>query len=103
MCTRSQRANPILGCIKTNVASRSREGILPLSSTVVRPHVEYCIQLWSHQHKKDMDLLEGVHRRAMKMTRRLELLSYADRLRELGLFSLEKRRLWGDLLQPFST
>ncbi|PKU41854.1 hypothetical protein llap_7853 [Limosa lapponica baueri] len=96
-----QVASCILGCIKTSMASRSREVILSLSLALVRPHWEYCVQLWGSQHKKDMDLLERVQQRATKMIRGLEHLSYEDRLRDLEFFSLEKRRIQGDHTAAF--
>ncbi|PKU35918.1 hypothetical protein llap_13777 [Limosa lapponica baueri] len=62
----AQKANHILGHSKRSVASRLREVILPLYSALMRPHLEYCVQLWSPEHRNDM---ERVQQRATKMMR----------------------------------
>ena len=93
----------MLGCIKTGVASREREGIVPLCSAPGGPHLQYCVQAWGCEHRKDVELLEWVQRGTEMLRGPLRWsegwsTSYGGRWRELGLFSLEKRRLRGDLI-----
>ena len=63
--------------------------------------LEHCVQAWGPHYRKDVELWEWVQRRATKMIRRLEHLSYGERLSKLGLFRLEKRRLQADLIVAF--
>ena len=86
----------IIGLIRRNIVYNEKELIIPLYKTIVRSHLEYCIQAWRPYRKKDIDILERQQRRATEIIQKLRNISYEMRLKECGLTTLETRILRGD-------
>ena len=97
----SKKANKMLGFIARNFDYKTPDVISKLYTSLVRPHLEYCVQHWSPNLIKDINKLERVQRRATKMIPSLRNLPYEERLKKLNMFSLQKRRLRGDLIEVF--
>ena len=95
------KANSMLGIINRVVLYKSSEVISKLYRSYVRPHLEYCIPFVTPTNVKDADMLEGVQKRATKMIPSLRNLPYEERLKRLGMFSLRRRRLRGDMIEMF--
>ena len=92
----ASNGNQMFGLICRNITYKENKLIIPLYKAIVRPHLEYCIQAWRPYHKKDMDTLERLQRRATKMIPELRDVGYEERLNEYGLATLVTRRLRDD-------
>ena len=95
------KANSMLGIIYKGLSYKSSEVISKLYRSYFRPHLGYCIQFWTPKNLKDADMLVKVQRRATKMIPSLRNISYEERLKRLGMFSLRHRRLRGDMTGMF--
>ena len=98
-----KKANKIIVLIGRSFEHKTKEVILTLYNSLVRPHLEYCVQAWSPYYKKRYKKIERLKRRVTKMIPSLRKKSYKERSKELSVFSLTQRRLRGDLIQVFKT
>ena len=89
--------SPLHFSLYTNIVYKENELIIPLYKTIVRLHLEYCIQAWRPYRKNDIDMVERVQRRATKMIPKLRNISYEMRIKECDLLILETRRLRGSV------
>ena len=94
-------ANKVLGMIKRTFHNFSKDIIVKLYKSLIRPRLEYAVQAWRPHLQKDINLIEGVQRRVTNMVSDVRGKSYEDRLKQLHLTSLETRRIRGDLIEVF--
>jgi len=101
-CTKAaKKGNQILGLIFRTFVCKDKKILLSLYKSLVRPHLDYCIQVWRPFLHKDVEVLEKVQRRATRMIEGLKSVSYEERLRKLNLTTLETRRIRADLIETY--
>ena len=91
----------IIELIRRNITHTEKKLIIHIHKTIVRLHLEYCLQAWRPYLEKDIDTVERIKRRATKMIPELRDLSYDVRLKECDLTTLETRRIRGDQIEVF--
>jgi hypothetical protein len=95
----ANKGNQILGLINRTIVCKQKIVILNLYKSLVRPHIEYCIQAWRPHLVKDIEVLERVQRRATRMINECKGRTYEERLRITGLTNLETRRTRADMIE----
>ncbi|MEW8548554.1 MAG: reverse transcriptase family protein [Candidatus Thiodiazotropha sp.] len=97
----AKKASSALGIVKRTFSTFDISSFALLYKTYVRCHMEYCVQAWCPYYRKDIEILEKIQKRATRMVPELKNLSYSERLKHLGLTSLEDRRKRGDLIEAY--
>ena len=95
------KASQALGVIRRTFNYLNVDLFRDLYLTFIRPHLEYCVQVWSPYHRGEIDKLEKFQRRATKLVPSLTELPYEERLHRLGLTTLEERRVRGDQIEVY--
>ena len=91
----------VLGMLKRSFTHISIESFKILYNTYVRPHLKYCVQIWNPYLKNDIECIEKIQRRATKLVHGFDKMPYEQRLKALGLYSLQRRKLRGDFIETY--
>jgi hypothetical protein len=94
----AKTATTELGQINRAFICRDKRTYVALYKRYVRPHLEFAVQAWSPWLEKDKQILEKVQMRAIKQVQGLRGATYEQKLKELGLETLEYRRDEADMM-----
>ena len=95
------KASSVLGLINRHFKDLDIDSFRILYKSFVRSHLEYCVQVWSPYLRKDIEILEKVQRKATRLVTGMRKTGYEERLRVIGLQTLEQRRIRGDMLEVY--
>ena len=95
----ASKAHQLVGQAARAFSYRDKNNWIRIYKTYIRPHLEYAVQVWSPWHQKDIDILEDIQKRVVRMTSGLTSTSYQEQLKELKMMTLLERRKRGDMIQ----
>jgi len=97
----ANKAMSVLRMVNRAFKRLDKEEFLVIYKSFIRTHLEYCVQSWNPHFVKDEEVLEKIQRRATKCVKSLKNKEYTERLRYLGLTTLKRRRIRGDLIETY--
>jgi len=100
-CAVAKKCNQVMGLINRTIEFKNDFVMLQLYKSLVRPHMDYCVQVWRPHLQKDIALLESIQRRYTKRIVSCKDLPYDDRLKHLGLMTVNDRMMRADLIEIY--